>query len=98
MKRRIGFFLAASVLALAAAGCSLAQYCPMHMAMRALSPKRPSADQAGQEIQQTTCPVMGGKIDPKVYTDHEGRRVYFCCPGCIGTFKKDPQKYLAKLK
>ena len=47
---------------------------------------------------QTTCPVMGGKIDKKVFVDYEGKRVYFCCPGCIGTFKKDPAKYLKKMK
>ena len=48
-------------------------------------------------ITQKTCPVMGGKIDPNVYTDYNGRRVYFCCPACDKTFKKDPAKYLAKL-
>jgi YHS domain-containing protein len=41
---------------------------------------------------------MGGKIDRKVYADHGGKRVYFCCPGCIGTFRGDPEKYLAKLR
>ena len=49
------------------------------------------------EIAQKLCPVMGGPIDPNVYLDHEGRRVYFCCASCIETFKKDPAKYLAKL-
>ena len=48
-------------------------------------------------ITQKTCPVMGGPIDQKVFTDYNGRRVYFCCPGCIGKFKQDPDKYLAKL-
>ena len=45
---------------------------------------------------QVVCPVMGGKIDKKVYTDFQGQRVYFCCPGCIGAFKKEPEKYLKK--
>lgn len=44
---------------------------------------------------QTTCPVMGGPIDDTVFTDYQGRRIYFCCPGCIATFKADPVKYLA---
>ncbi|MCI5223424.1 MAG: YHS domain-containing protein [Candidatus Electrothrix sp. AR4] len=47
---------------------------------------------------QTTCPVMGGSINKEVYADHEGKRVYFCCPACIEQFKKDPETYLAKLK
>ncbi len=47
---------------------------------------------------QTTCPVMGGTINKELYADYEGKRVYFCCPYCDGEFKKDPQKYLDKLK
>lgn len=47
---------------------------------------------------QSTCPVMGGTINKQVYADYEGKRVYFCCPYCDGEFKKDPQKYLDKLK
>lgn len=48
-------------------------------------------------IAQKTCPVMGGDIDPEVYLDHAGRRVYFCCEPCKDKFKADPAKYLAKL-
>lgn len=47
---------------------------------------------------QSTCPVMGGEIDKEIYADHDGKRVYFCCEGCIGEFNKDPEKYLGKLK
>ena len=47
---------------------------------------------------QTTCPVLGGKINQDVYADCQGHRVYFCCPGCVGKFQKDPEKYLNKLK
>jgi len=47
---------------------------------------------------QTTCPVSGKKLEEKsVYTDYEGRRIYFCCKKCRGTFAKDPAKYLSKL-
>jgi len=47
---------------------------------------------------QTTCPVMGGKINKDLYVDHEGKRVYLCCRGCIDVVKKDPQKYIKKLE
>ncbi len=47
---------------------------------------------------QTTCPVLGGNIDKKIYADYQGKRIYFCCPGCDETFKKDPEKYMQKLK
>jgi YHS domain-containing protein len=49
-------------------------------------------------VSQTTCPVMGGKINKSIYADYEGKRVYFCCAGCPATFKKDPAKYVKKLE
>ena len=54
---------------------------------------------AGEAVKhQTLCPVMGGAISKTVYADADGKRVYFCCSGCIATFKKDPAKYIAKLE
>jgi len=47
---------------------------------------------------QTKCPVMGGSIDERVYTDYSGKRIYFCCPGCLKVFKKDPEKYVKKME
>ncbi len=47
---------------------------------------------------QTICPIMGGKINKAVYADYEGKRVYFCCGGCISKFQKDPAKYVKKLE
>ena len=53
---------------------------------------------SGDEIAQKTCPVMeGNKINPKIYVDYEGRRIYFCCQMCPPMFKKDPAKYIAKV-
>lgn len=49
------------------------------------------------EIVQTTCPVMGGPIDPNVYTEYKGKRVYFCCKGCDKKFMENPEKYFDKL-
>ena len=40
---------------------------------------------------------MAGAIDKGIYVAHEGRRVYFCCPGCVQAFKKEPEKYLKVL-
>jgi YHS domain-containing protein len=51
-----------------------------------------------QAASQTKCPVMGGKVNEKVYADYQGKRVYFCCAGCINEFKKDPEKYLKKIE
>jgi YHS domain-containing protein len=46
---------------------------------------------------QTTCPVMGGAIDKKLYVDYQGKRIYMCCPGCKDAIAKDPEKYIKKL-
>ena len=48
--------------------------------------------------EQTNCPVMGGKIDKTIYADHDGKRVYFCCSGCVAPFKKEPEKYIKQLE
>jgi len=44
------------------------------------------------------CPVMiGTKVDPAIWVDHEGRRVWFCCESCRERFRADPAFYLASL-
>jgi YHS domain-containing protein len=60
--------------------------------VKALGPPPAFADQAGTA--QEVCPITGKKIDKSVYVDYEGKRVYFCCPGCKATFSKDPDKYV----
>ena len=47
---------------------------------------------------QTTCPVMGGKINPAQYVDVNGKRIYVCCAGCTGPIKADPAKYIKKME
>ena len=41
--------------------------------------------------------MEGNKIDPKIYTEYRGKRVYFCCPSCKAKFEASPEKYLARL-
>lgn len=53
--------------------------------------------QEAADIEQKTCPVMGDPIDPDVFAEYEGRKVYFCCEDCVKKFKANPEKYLAKL-
>lgn len=86
----------AALLAVAVVGCAPEAAPPSqpiveHEEMPAAEPK------PAEQIAQTVCPVMGGKIDPKVFVEHNGRKIYFCCPACIGKFNADPAKYLAKL-
>jgi YHS domain-containing protein len=47
--------------------------------------------------EQELCPVMNNPISKEVFVEYKGKKVYFCCPGCIETFEKDPEKYVDKL-
>ena len=47
--------------------------------------------------EQTVCPVMGGAINKEIFAEYKGKKVYFCCSDCVAEFKKNPEKYLAKL-
>lgn len=47
---------------------------------------------------QTTCPVMGGKINKKEFVDVKGYRIYVCCAGCKSKIESEPDKYIKKLK
>ena len=57
-----------------------------------------AADNPGKGGPQINCPVMGGKIDKNVYTDYQGKRIYFCCSGCLDDFKKNPDKYIKQME
>lgn len=51
-----------------------------------------------EETKQTTCPVMGGKINKELFVDANGVRIYVCCKGCIAKVKADPEKYIKQLQ
>ena len=46
------------------------------------------------------CPIMGTDAvvgsDTK-FADYQGKRYYFCCPGCDSKFNADPAMYVNKL-
>ncbi len=66
----------------------------------ALAQDHASVDQVQAAVapaEQTTCPVRGDPIDKSVFTEYQGKKVYFCCNSCIAEFQKDPQKYIARL-
>ncbi len=46
---------------------------------------------------QVACPITKKAVDPKVFIEHEGQKVSFCCKGCVGKFQNDPSKYKAGL-
>jgi YHS domain-containing protein len=60
-------------------------------------PQEVKESTTAEVLEQTTCPVMEGKINKDLFTEYKGKKVYFCCPGCEAEFNKDPEKYIKKL-
>lgn len=64
--------------------------------------KRPAMEEAtGKTMKrplQTSCPIMGGPINKKLYADVMGHRVYVCCGGCIAKVKADPEAALRTIR
>lgn len=50
------------------------------------------------EYNNKVCPVMGHPVDPDVSIVYQGKRIYFCCPGCDKKFLEDPEKYIRILE
>lgn len=52
------------------------------------------------EVGNKICPVSGEEIgEGEEYKfEYEGKIYNFCCKMCVKDFKKDPQKYIEKLK
>lgn len=59
--------------------------------------QKAAADGVVFENVQKVCPISGEKFDKKIYSDYEGRRVFFCCRKCRSTFATDPIKYIMRL-
>ncbi|SYZ72341.1 conserved membrane hypothetical protein [Candidatus Zixiibacteriota bacterium] len=50
------------------------------------------------DVTNSQCPVLTDEtVDPSIYTDYQGKRIYFCCNKCRREFLENPQKYLARL-
>jgi YHS domain-containing protein len=58
----------------------------------------PAAKAQTANIEQKQCPVTGEAINPAAFTEYQGKKVYFCCKGCIAKFDKEPEKYAANIK
>ena len=62
------------------------------------SQQRSIAKNQKPSLSQTTCPVMGEEVNKKLYVDHNGKRIYVCCKGCINAVNADPEKYIKKME
>lgn len=46
---------------------------------------------------QVTCPVSGEVVDLEVFTEYEGRKVFFCGEACRKRFLADPTVYRERI-
>jgi uncharacterized membrane protein len=55
-----------------------------------------TADQ--EQVSNSICPVTTDEpIDPTIFVEYDGKRVYFCCNRCRKQFIEDPEAYVAGL-
>ncbi|MCP4491892.1 MAG: hypothetical protein GY820_31995 [Gammaproteobacteria bacterium] len=49
------------------------------------------------KFNNTICPVMERKVDGIHHAIYQGIRYELCCGGCVRSFNKNPEKYIANL-
>lgn len=70
--------------------------CPADCSKPCCAAKTAAAAVEGAIVQEN-CPVMGKPINKDIFAEYKGQKVYFCCPGCIDAFNKEPEKYVSSL-
>jgi len=91
--KRVRLLVLAVVLLASAAGVLAAEEGAHNDGLQA------AVDASGQtQMTNVICPVMTDmKARPDIFTDYQGKRVYFCCPSCKAAFERDPERYLPLL-
>jgi YHS domain-containing protein len=55
----------------------------------------PAAQKSSVDMKNTKCIVMADDIGTSTHTvEYKGKTYHTCCPECIATFNKDPEKYV----
>jgi len=57
----------------------------------------PAKEAVAAAVEQTICPIMNKPIDKNIFVEYKGKKVYFCCQGCVAEFNKDPEKWVKDL-
>lgn len=57
-----------------------------------------AVDSAAPPDMNTMCPVLTDEaVDPGIFVEYEGKRVYFCCNRCRMQFLENPDAYVGNL-
>ena len=67
-----------------------------------------AAEKPLKDVKDMVCPVKATegcdsgycskKVKRDIFVEHEGRKVYFCCKGCVKAFKEEPKNFMEKTK
>lgn len=78
---------------------------PVSATAASATKKKPAIQLSAADLElvakQKVCPVTGAALDSMggpLPVEVAGRRVFICCAGCESSLKKEPEKYLKKLK
>jgi hypothetical protein len=86
---------------------ALAILCMLMAVTTSISCSSRDRGEQNQEKTETSTPAKiyqmrdafsGKLVNRRIYTDYEGKRIYFCCPNSRDDFLKDPEKYINKFK
>lgn len=90
--------LAAALLLLGYAYQARAEGMHMHKQETAKQAAQAEGQSDIEDAGNAYCPVGGEPVDKNTSYVYEGKRYYFCCPGCIPDFQKEPEKYIEKMQ
>ena len=96
-RNKLFVFMTAGIIGLAMVGGRVASAHEGHDHEGAGSAATAETANKGESV---TCPVSGEAVDSKTaltYT-YKGEVYHFCCASCLADFKKDPEKYIRKMK
>jgi len=61
-------------------------------------PVETRADEPRSPNAQKCCPVMNEPINPNLYVDFEGKRIYVSCTHSLAVVKENPKKFIRQLE
>ena len=67
---------------------------PAKYATKVTAQRKALADRAKVQV---TCPVTKEPVDPEVFVESGGKKVFFCCKGCVNKYQREPAKYASTL-
>jgi len=102
MINKMRIILVAVIVIFGASGTSFAMSCDMGGHKDSGQAYAQDTKQGSKAVDtgNKVCPISGEMIDEsnKATYEYKGKIYNFCCPMCIPEFKKNPEKYIAKME